>query len=136
MYRERFATYVGAVTGIVGSRDAARDVVQEAFLRALTRSGRFRGGSLEAWIWMIVLNRARDVRRRPRMGELEESAVADETGGGALATAVLALPERRRTVVLLRHVAGLQNSEIATVLGISAGTVAATLSQARAELSG
>lgn len=135
VYRERFATYVGAVTGIVGSRDAARDVVQEAFLRALTRSGRFRGGSLEAWIWMIVLNRARDVRRRPTMGELEDSAVAGEVGGGALVAAVLALPERRRTVVLLRHVAGLQNSEIAIVLGISPGTVAATLSQARAELS-
>lgn len=135
VYRERFAIYVGAVTGIVGSREAARDVVQEAFLRALTRSGRFRGGSLEAWIWMIVLNRARDVRRRPRMDELEESTLAEETGGGALVAAVLALPERRRTVVLLRHVAGLQNSEIATVLGISPGTVAATLSQARAELS-
>ena len=83
---------------------------------------------------MIVLNRARDVRRRPQMAELEELAVADEVGG-PLVAAVLALPERRRTVVLLRHVAGLQNSEIATVLGISAGTVAATLSQARAELS-
>ena len=104
-------------------------------MRALTRSGRFRGGSLEAWIWMIVLNRARDVRRRPTMGELEDSAVAGEVGGVALVAAVLALPERRRTVVLLRHVAGLQNSEIAIVLGISPGTVAATLSQARAELS-
>jgi len=135
VYRERFAIYVGAVAGIVGSREAARDVVQEAFLRALTRSGRFRGGSLEAWIWVIVVNRARDVRRRPQMGELEESILTAEVGGSALVAAVLALPERRRTVVLLRHVAGLQNSEIATALGISPGTVAATLSQARAELS-
>jgi RNA polymerase sigma-70 factor (ECF subfamily) len=135
VYRERFAVYVGAVAGIVGSRDEARDVVQEAFLRALTRVGRFRGGSLEAWIWTIVLNRARDVRRRPRSGALDGSALAAEVGGSALATAVLALPERRRTVVLLRHVAGLQNIEIASVLGISPGTVAATLSQARTELS-
>jgi DNA-directed RNA polymerase specialized sigma24 family protein len=36
--------------------------------------------------------------------------------------------------VLLRYVAGLQNTEIAEALGISPGTVAATLSQARAQL--
>ncbi len=62
VYRERFATYVGATAGIVGSREHARDVVQDGFARALAHEARFRGGSLEAWIWQIVLNRARGSR--------------------------------------------------------------------------
>ena len=134
IYRERFASYVGAASGIVGSRDAARDVVQDGFARALAHHSRFRGGSLEAWIWRIALNRARDVRRRPQPGALRDDLVALEAGSGSLAAAVLELPDRRRTVVLLRYVAGLQNTEIAEALGISPGTVGATLSQAREQL--
>jgi RNA polymerase sigma factor (sigma-70 family) len=135
VYRERFATYVGATTGIVGSRDQARDVVQDGFARALTHQSRFHGGSLEAWIWRIVLNRARDVRRRPSAVELSDDAAAVvDVADTGLTAAVLGLSERRRTIVLLRYVAGLQNTEIAAALEISPGTVAATLSQARAQL--
>jgi RNA polymerase sigma-70 factor (ECF subfamily) len=134
IYRERFASYVGATSGIVGSRDAARDVVQDGFARALAHHSRFRGGSLEAWIWRIVLNRARDVRRRPQPAVLRDDIAALEVDGRSLVAAVLGLPDRRRTVVLLRYVAGLQNTEIAEALGITAGTVAATLSQAREQL--
>ena len=67
-------------------------------------------------------------------GALRDDLVALESGGGSLAAAVLGLPDRRRTVVLLRYVAGLQNTEIAEALGISPGTVGATLSQAREQL--
>ena len=132
VYRARHDAFVGALSGIVGSREAARDVTHDAFVRALQRAHTFRGGSLEAWIWKIALNRARDTRRRPAQEQLPELIAPDlPASDGALAAAVLALPERRRTVVLLRHVAGLQNREIAEALGISPGTVAATLSQAR-----
>jgi RNA polymerase sigma factor (sigma-70 family) len=135
VYRERFATYVGATAGIVGSREQARDVVQDGFTRALTHEARFRGGSLEAWIWQIVLNRARDVRRKPSTVELrDDDPGAVDLGDTPLTAAVLGLSERRRTIVLLRYVAGLQNTEIAEALGISPGTVAARLSQARAQL--
>jgi RNA polymerase sigma factor (sigma-70 family) len=132
VYRDRFAVYVGAAAGIVGSREQGRDVVQDAFERALSHPRRFHGGSLEAWIWRIVLNRARDVMRSPRPGELapEHTLVVDGESG-ALTAAVLGLPEQRRTMVLLRYVVGLKNTEIAEALGLSPGTVAATLSQAR-----
>lgn len=135
LYRARFAIYVGAAAGIVGSREQGRDVVQDAFERALKHQRRFAGGSLEAWLWRIVLNRARDVARRPRPAQLPEiEAATVATADSALAEAVLALSAQRRTVVLLRYVVGLQNTEIAQVLEISPGTVAATLSQARAIL--
>jgi RNA polymerase sigma-70 factor (ECF subfamily) len=135
VYRERFAVFVGAVRGIVGTSEAARDVVQDGFAQALRESGRFRGGSLEAWIWRIVINRALDARRRAPSVPLDFELVADDDAGdGVLTAAVLALPERRRTMVLLRYVAGLRNTEIAVALGVSEGTVAATLSQAREAL--
>jgi RNA polymerase sigma-70 factor (ECF subfamily) len=106
--------------------------VQEGFARALQHAGRFRAGSLEAWIWRIVLNCARDTLRRP-IGQplLEDVAATPDAPCPELVAAVLALPERRRAVVLLRYVAGLRNTEIAEALGIAEGTVAATLSQAR-----
>jgi len=47
---------------------------------------------------------------------------------------VQSLPPRRRLVVFLRYFADLSYAEIAEVIGISEGTVAATLAQARAEL--
>ena len=94
-----------------------------------------RGGSLEAWIWRIVINRALDARRRAPSVPLDFELVAvDERADGVLTAAVLGLPERRRTMVLLRYVAGLKNTEIAVALGVSEGTVAATLSQAREAL--
>jgi RNA polymerase sigma-70 factor (ECF subfamily) len=131
VYRERFAVLVGAVRGIVGNSDA-RDVVQDGFAQALREAHRFRGGSLEAWIWRIVVNRALDTRRRVTNVPLDFELVAvDAAADGVLAAAVLGLPARRRAMVLLRYVAGLKNTEIAAVLGISEGTVAATLSQAR-----
>jgi RNA polymerase sigma-70 factor (ECF subfamily) len=135
VYRERFAVFVGAVRGVVGSSEVARDVVQDGFARALEQSGRFRGGSLEAWIWRIVMNRALDERRRrPTVPLHVEPATESGDVGSWLVEAVLALPERRRAMVLLRYVAGLGNGEIALALGVSEGTVAATLSQARESL--
>jgi RNA polymerase sigma-70 factor (ECF subfamily) len=135
VYRERYAVYLGAAAGIVGSREWAADVVQESFARALQHAGRFRAGSLEAWIWRIVINCARDAARRPAGLPLPEDVAASaDVPCPELVAAVLALPERRRAVVLLRYVAGLRNGEIAEALGIREGTVAATLSQAREAL--
>jgi RNA polymerase sigma factor (sigma-70 family) len=132
VYRERYAVYLGAAAGIVGSRERAADAVQEGFARALQHAGGFRAGSLEAWIWRIVINCARDTVRRPIGHPLPEDVVAaPDVPSRDLVAAVLALPERRRAVVLLRYVAGLRNTEIADALGIAEGTVAATLSQAR-----
>jgi RNA polymerase sigma-70 factor (ECF subfamily) len=135
VYRARYDVFVGAVRGVVRDADQARDVVQDGFAQALLESRRFRGGSLEAWIWRIVMNRALDVRRRPVTRPLDfEIGSIDASLDRGLVAAVLALPERRRAMVLLRYVAGLKNIEIALALDVSEGTVAATLSQAREAL--
>jgi RNA polymerase sigma factor (sigma-70 family) len=51
-----------------------------------------------------------------------------------LRAAIAVLPERQRLMLFLRHYADLDYQSIAAALGVSAGTVSATLSQAHARL--
>ena len=138
VYERRRAGFTAAVGAILDDPDAARDVVQDGFARALVYRRRFRGRSPEAWIWRIVERRALDeLRRRGRTVALDRDFAVDELVAGAdtqLAAAVRALPPRRRLVVFLRYFADLSYAEIARLCGVSEGTVAATLSQAQAEL--
>jgi len=138
LYRDRYRTFRDVLAGVVGSHDLAREVVQEAFARALRERRQFRGdGSLEAWVWRIAFNVAfklrRDLRREWDLDAeppLREGADHDAD----VRSAVQALPPRRRLMVFLRYYADLSYAEIAEALSISEGTVAATLAQARAEL--
>jgi RNA polymerase sigma factor (sigma-70 family) len=138
LYRDRYRTFRDVLAGMVGSHDLAREVVQEAFARALRERRQFRGeGSLEAWVWRIALNVAfklrRDLRREWEIDPeppLREGADHDSD----VRAAVQALPPRRRLMVFLRYYADLSYGEIAEALSVSEGTVAATLAQARADL--
>jgi DNA-directed RNA polymerase specialized sigma24 family protein len=68
LYERRFRAFVGGAYAVVGEPEAARDVVQEAFARALRDRRRFRAeGTLEAWLWRIVVNVARHVAGRRRL---------------------------------------------------------------------
>jgi RNA polymerase sigma-70 factor (ECF subfamily) len=138
LYRDRYTTFRDVLAGIVGSHDLAREVVQEAFARALRERRRFRGeGSLEAWVWRIAVNAALKKRRNlVREQELEAEPAADAvvSADPSIREAVLALPPRRRLVIFLRYFADLSYREIAEIVGVSEGTVAATLSQAHQEL--
>lgn len=140
LYRERYRSFRDVLAGVVGSRELAREVVQEAFARALRERRRFRGeGSLEAWVWRICVNVAlkmrQDLRRNWQLDEYEPAA-SDAATDHELRAAVRRLPARRRLVVFLRYYADLSYAEIATAVGVSEGTVAATLAQARGELQG
>jgi RNA polymerase sigma-70 factor (ECF subfamily) len=137
LYRDRYRTFRDVLAGVVGSPDLAREVVQEAFARALRERPQFRGeGSLEAWVWRIALNVALKLRRDLRREwELDAEPAAREANTDPdVRAAVQALPPRRRLMVFLRYFADLSYAEIAEVLGVSEGTVAATLAQARVEL--
>jgi DNA-directed RNA polymerase specialized sigma24 family protein len=60
LYRERYLRFRNGVAPVAGSYEAARDAVQEGFLRALRSRDQFRGdGSLEGWVWRIILRAAR-----------------------------------------------------------------------------
>ncbi len=141
LYRDQYRNYRDIMAGVVGSHDLAREVVQEAFARALREQRRFRGeGSLEAWVWRIALNVAlktrRELRREWSLDDEYETGAQEAAPDHDIRAAVRALPPRRRLVVFLRYFADLSYAEIAEVARVSEGTVAATLAQAKEELHG
>jgi RNA polymerase sigma-70 factor, ECF subfamily len=139
LYRSRYQHFLRLALALVGTRDGAADVVQDAFARALRSRDDFRGeGSLEAWVWRIVMNVARthNQRGRPVLGAEPASFVEEgrPTAWPELRGAVAALPERQRHALFLRHYADLSYDQIGDVLGMARGTVSATLHGAHESL--
>jgi RNA polymerase sigma factor (sigma-70 family) len=141
LYRTRFRHFLRVALAITRDHEQALDAVQEGFGDAIRSRHRYRGHApLEAWVWRAVVNVSRDAARRNR----DEIAVAPEpmsstnghaTGSNAeLRAAIASLPERQRLMLFLRHYADLDYKSIAAALGVSGGTVSATLSQAHTRL--
>jgi RNA polymerase sigma-70 factor, ECF subfamily len=102
--------------------------------------GQFRGdGPLAAWVWRIAVRVAFESRRNGRELTLDElvaeASVPSPERDPALAEALKGLPPRRRLIVFLRYFADLSYAEIASLCGVSEGTVAATLAHAHDDLS-
>lgn len=138
VYRRRHTAFRSALATVVGSAEAADDVVQESFARALAHQTQYRGdGPLEAWIWRIAIRTALE-RRQARLDlpieEVLDPQLPEPERDSALAAAVRNLPPRRRLLVFLRYIADFSYADIAEICGVSEGTVAATLAQARTAL--
>jgi RNA polymerase sigma factor (sigma-70 family) len=143
VYRERAVQFERVAAAIVRDREAARDVVQDAFATVVRkRAGFARRGSVDAWIWRAVvntaLNRLRTDRRHAERRLPQHSLIDDRRLDGPPEAGVLAelarLPQRQRLVVFLRYYADLDYTTIGVALGISSGTVASTLNSAHAAL--
>jgi RNA polymerase sigma-70 factor (ECF subfamily) len=134
--------------GILAGVADPEDVVQEAFIRLWRRRDRWdREGSVRALLYTVTRNAALDERRRGVRDEKvrhgasrpdapaspSEDAVAEELRAAAQA-AVSRLPPRRQEIFRLAREEGLSYSEIASVLGLSAQTVANHMSMALADL--
>jgi RNA polymerase sigma factor (sigma-70 family) len=134
LYRRDFARFARFARAVTGDRETALEAVQEGFADALRKADRWRGhGSLEAWVWSCVLNRARKARPRVEPDMLPQSSGTAEPDAD-LRVRLAALPERQRLVVFLRYFADLGYAEIAEALGVETGTVSATLHAAHAAL--
>ena len=138
LYRSRFDVFARVAASVTGNSDRARDAVQEAFATAVRKRGSFRSdGPLEAWVWRIVLNAARsDARRSTPAVDYVETASSNgrPEQDAELRVALARLPERQRTAVFLRYYADLDYAAIGEALGITTGTVAATLNAAHSAL--
>lgn len=127
----------------VGDREEARDLAQEAFVRAFHAMPRFRPGRpFLPWFLAILDNLCRSEirRRRPDLG-LDEIATPSTDGGMAdvarrldVATGLAALPEPQRRVVMMKDLEGMRHREVAERLGIPEGTVMSRLHFARRRL--
>jgi RNA polymerase sigma factor (sigma-70 family) len=128
---------------ILGGREEAADLAQEACARAYSHWNRVGGfDSPDAWVTRVAGNLALDLLRRRRtvsrhVGSTTASGlVAAQPDGDRvdLQRALLALSRRQREVVLLRFVADLPEAAVAAALGCSVGTVKAHASRGLATL--
>lgn len=139
IYEQGYARFLRVTEAIVGDIDLARDAVQDAFVRLIRGRLQFRGdGSVEGWVWLTVVNTARNVRRDSSRPVEDPSAELPATNGHVADAPVRALlasmPERQRLVLFLRYYADLDYRAIAETLQIQPGTVGATLNQAHSAL--
>ena len=142
VYRAGFPTFLRVATAITRDEQLARDAVHDGFVRAVRHRRRFRGqGSLEAWVWRIVVNEARKRRRGAARAipvdpaRLPDVAATNGRPDGAdVGALIAALPDRQRLALFLRYYADLDYAAIAEALGVAPGTVAAALHAARAAL--
>lgn len=142
LYRSSRDDVYAYAAGLLRDWVSAEDVTAAAFERAYRKRSRFDPvrGSARAWLFGIVRNAALDeLRRRGRHAELSTDPVdasslpgLDEGRGdlrllvdGALGK----LEARERELVALKFFAGLSNSEIARVVGISASNVGTRLNR-------
>jgi RNA polymerase sigma-70 factor (ECF subfamily) len=140
---------VSIAWGIVRNPHDAEDLAQEAFVKAFQSMSRFKSGEpFGPWIYRIVTNLSLDVmkhRSRFRHEEISESEPAgrrDRADLGATANelarridrAIESLPEMQRIVARLFLVEEFEHSEIASMTGLTEGTVRSHLSLARRKL--
>lgn len=157
---ERYQRRVLAVVlGMVGNPEDAREIVQDAFIRAFRGLDRFKGdSSFYTWIYRIAVNLAIDSQRRDsrrptveydealppgedpigsggvEMGRDPFRSVRNRELGRRIFEAIDGLTPNHRAVILLREVEGLSYEEIASTLEISLGTVMSRLHYARKKL--
>jgi len=131
---------LGTAYLVVGHREDAREIVQDAFVKCWrNRHKAAEARDLEAWIFQVLLNTARDSRRRRRVRQAEslptEDAMPARTTGTdpgrraaarealeRVRSAIHHLPEAEREVFLLRQNGDLTYEGIAEMLGCPVGT--------------
>ena len=152
LVRRTYAETYTLAYRLTGDEEDARDVVQEAYLRAFRGIRRFRGdASFSTWLYRITANCASShVMRRwkGRHDTLDEDAqVPDldaerdpEVRAGMtferdrIGAALRELPPRLRAVVVLRDIYDLPHEAIAAELGITEGAAKVRLHRARRKL--
>jgi len=128
-------------------RQTAQDVTSAVFLSVVENFSRFRGGEQQFrnWLYKITTNAVNNyLRQAARRNVLikrasEQINNQDSTNASAeklalLREAVLTLRPRYQTIITLRFFENLKLTEIAEVLGCSAGTVRSQLARALAKL--
>lgn len=145
-YGREFSSVVGLAYALSGSRWAAEELAQEAFLAA-HRRWKTVGGYEQpgAWVRRVVSNLATSLVRR-RLAEARalvklaarrpEGIPPLEANDSEFWRAVRALPKRQSQVLALHYLEDLSVAEIAETLNIAQGTVKTHLHRARTELAG
>ncbi len=148
---------------LVGDHQRAEEILQETFLRAFSRAETFhQGARVSTWLYRIAMNLCYDHLRSPKNrpqvslsaradGDSDDSpdALSDRIEGREAAPAEIVersertrlieeslreLPDRERSVVILRHLRGMKFKEIAAAMGLTTRTVQNCLRRGREKL--
>jgi len=140
----------GHAARLLGNRAEAEDVAQEALLRLWRVAPEWRQGEAKVttWLYRVVANLCTDRLRRSGRGvaldavpEPEDEArgpldkMQAEARADALQTALDGLPDRQRQAVVLRHIEGMANPEIAEIMEISVDAVESLTARGKRALS-
>jgi RNA polymerase sigma-70 factor, ECF subfamily len=152
LVRQTFVDTFTLACRLTGNEEDARDVVQDAYLRAWRAIGKFRGeAQFSTWMYRITANAsATHMRKRHRhrtepLDDVNEPAdtrhesqpaAAFESADtlGQVAAAIDELPPKLRTVVVLKDVYDLPHEAIAEELGITVAAAKVRLHRARRRL--
>lgn len=125
-----------AFTRVKSTHDA-EDVVQEVFLKLITKQPCFRNEEHEkAWLIRATINLTYDMLKSSfrQSVPLDESILSSQEEPNQLLSAVRSLPEKYSTVLHLYTYEGYSIKEIAQILALPAATVGTRLSRARKQL--
>ncbi len=136
---------------VIGREEDARDVSQEAFLRAFRALPGFKGqAKFSSWLYRIALNLCRDWIRKQRRAPVQqmpegadpvemagesgpvesiEELVARKELSAVVSEAMALLPEEQRTAIILKEYHGMTFQEIADLQGCPLSTVKTRLYQ-------
>ncbi len=139
-----------------GSEDDARDLLQDTYLKAFRFYDKFeQGTNAKAWLYRIMrntfINEYRRIKRLPELVTYDEqispfqmtpresndssdlqNQIENRMFGDEITTAISELPEKFKSVVVLRDIEDMPYEEIAEALQIPVGTVRSRLHRARA----
>lgn len=146
-YSERVYRFAAMVAR---GNSEAEDIAQEALLKAIRKLHSYRAerGSLENWLFAIVVRTAKDagraasrrmalwnrLNREQEEPESAETIALERISDAQLLNAVRALPPRERTLIALRFGAGLDHASTGQALGISAPAATMAIRRALARL--
>src|SRR5216684_8910050 len=144
LYRATYQRVFATLMMILRNPAAAEDATQEAYLRAFRGWDRWKQEApAEAWIYRIALNVAFTHRRKERLHDAGEvlsrlgrpkETDPTQIGEPDLRRELRALPPKQAAAIVLRHLHGFTNREIAAALNVPERTVASRLAAAKMRL--
>jgi RNA polymerase sigma-70 factor (ECF subfamily) len=151
LYRAHAGRLYSLIFRMAGSVQEAEDLLQEVFLTAHRKLGSFRGDSaLGTWLYRLAVNqcldflRGRQAKMSRTTGSLDEEGAEEPIAAVPvvptavsridLERAIAQLPAGCRAAFVLHDVEGFEHHEIATMLGVSAGTSKSQVHKARMKL--
>ncbi len=117
------------------SREHAEDISQDVFVKLLQNKKKFESEEhLKAWLLRVTINLTKDLFSSHwyrTTDELDENITYEATESNGVYDAVMALPQKYRTVIHLHYFEGYRVEEIALITNSTAGTVKSQLHRGR-----